>query len=93
MSEGSKNGPSESFLAFIIPPVGERNALGKLAAQFLVTAPALSVRAQECAPVGEPNVIKAISFLPEICPQKASFHLSTWSEINQFVTTMFDHPL
>lgn len=26
LSEGSKNGPFESFLAFIIPPVGERNA-------------------------------------------------------------------
>lgn len=75
MSEGSKNGPSESFLAFIIQPVGERNALGKLAAQFLVTASALSVCAEECARVGEPSVIKDVSFLPEICPSESIFSL------------------
>lgn len=75
MSEGSKNGPSESFLAFIIQPVGGRNALGKLAAQFLVTAPALSICAEECARVGEPNVINAIYSLPEICPSESIFSL------------------
>lgn len=73
MSEGSRNGPFESFFAFIIQPVGERNAGGKLAAQFLVTVPALSVRAEELARVGEPNVIRAISFLPEICPSESVF--------------------
>ena len=38
-------------------------------------APALSVCAEECARVGEPSVIKAVSFLPEICPSESIFSL------------------
>jgi len=41
--------------------------------QFLVTVLALSVCTEELTRVGEPNVIRAISFLPEVCPPESVF--------------------